>query len=80
MLLIEFDYNFKYGLNIIKYRNVEDDKWYYLYIDIETLHTLVLHFGIISTYRMPTQQINVDNPFTSKKINMKFCGAGILWK
>jgi hypothetical protein len=30
MLLIEFDYDLKYGLNIIKYRNVEDDIWYYI--------------------------------------------------
>lgn len=40
MLLIEFEYNLQYGLNILKYRNAQDDNWYYLYIDIETLHLL----------------------------------------
>jgi hypothetical protein len=77
MLLIEFEHNLNYGLNILKYRNVEDDSWYYLYIDIETLNLLVTNFGIISSMRMPTHSICVDNPLTSKKINMKFCDASI---
>jgi len=58
-------------LNILKYRNVEDDIWYYLYIDIETLHLLITNFG------MPTQIICIDNLFTFKKINIKLCEAPI---
>lgn len=77
MLLIEFEENLKYGLNIVKYRNVEDDNWYYLYTDIETLALLVTNFGIISTWRIPTEPILVDSPLTSKKINMKYCDAPI---
>lgn len=77
MLLIEFEENLKYGLNTLKYRNVEDDNWYYLYIDIETLNLLVTNFGIISTKRLPLQHINVDSPLTSKIINIKFCDAPI---
>jgi len=77
MLLIEFDYNLNYGLNILKYRNIDDDKWYYLYIDIETLHLLVKNFGIISTRRIPTQFISVDNHLTSKEIHMKYCDVSI---
>jgi hypothetical protein len=77
MLFIEFDYNLNYGLNILKYRNIDDDKWYYLYIDIETLHLLVKNFGIISLTRIPAQYIPVDNPLTSKKIHMKYCDVSI---
>jgi hypothetical protein len=77
MLLIEFEENLKYGLNILKYRNITDDNWYYLYIDIETLNLLVSNFGIISTLRMPTQYICADNPSTSKTINIKYCNAPI---
>jgi hypothetical protein len=32
MLFVEFELNIKSGLNILKYRNVNDDIWYYLYI------------------------------------------------
>lgn len=77
MLLIEFEENLIYGLNILKYRNVDDDNWYYLYIDIETLNLLITNFGIISTKRKPTRNICLDNPSTSKNINVKFCGASI---
>lgn len=77
MLLIEFDENLKYGFNILKYRNVENDNWYYLYIDIETLNLLVTNFGIISTWRMPTQYICVDSHLTSKKVIIKYCDAPI---
>ena len=77
MLLIEFEENITYGLNILKYRNVKDDNWYYLYVDIETLNLLVSNFGIISTKRIPTQYICVDNYTTSKNIIMKFCNAPI---
>ena len=75
--MIEFDSNLKDGLNLMKFRNVEDDSWYYLYIDIETLNLLVTNFGIISTLRMPTQVIYADTPLTCKTIRMNFCGAPI---
>ena len=77
MLLIEFKENIKYGLNLLKYRNIEDENWYYLYIDIETLNLLLIKFGIISTKRVPTQNICLDNPSTSKYININYCGASI---
>ena len=77
MLFIEFEYNLKFGLNILKYRNVEDDIWYYLNIDIETLNLLVTNFGIISSLRIPTQFICVDSPLTSKNINVMLCDASI---
>ena len=67
MLLIEFEENQICGLNILKYRNVEDNMWHYLYIDIETLK----NFGIISTKKMPGQHSN------SKQIHMFFCNAPI---
>ena len=31
MLLIEFEEHVIDGLNILKYRNVEDNNWYYIY-------------------------------------------------
>ena len=77
MLLIEFDFNLNYGLNILKYRNVNDSNWYYLYIDIETLNLLLINFGIICTLRLPTKAICIDNPITSKNIKIKYCGAHI---
>ena len=77
MLFIEFQTNIKSGNNILKYRNVDDDIWYYLYIDIETLNLLVTNYGIISTYKIPTKITNCDNPTTSKIIDLKYCGADI---
>ena len=77
MLLIEFEENITDGKNILKYRNIEEDFWYYLYIDIETLNLLVTNFGIISTIRFPTENINLDTPLTRQNINIKYCGAPI---
>lgn len=77
MLFIEFQSNLKHELNILKYRNVDDDIWYYLYIDIETLNLLVRNFGIISTVKNPTGYTCCDNPSTSKYINLKYCDANI---
>jgi hypothetical protein len=77
MLFVEFELNIKSGLNILKYRNVNDDIWYYLYIDIETLNLLITNYGIISTYKIPTKFTNCDNPSTSKIIKLKYCGADI---
>lgn len=77
MLFIEFQSNLNDGLNMLKYRNIENDIWYYLYIDIETLNLLVTNFGIISTYKIPTKFTNCDNQSTSKNINLKYCNANI---
>jgi hypothetical protein len=77
MLFIEFQTNINSVINIVKYRNINDDIWYYLYIDIETLNLLVTNYGIISTYKIPTKITNCDNPTTSKIINLKYCGADI---
>ena len=78
MLLIEFDPNLKYGYNnIIKYRDVEDSVYYYLYIDVETLHLLLLHFGILSTWIIPTEKNCLDNLTTTKNIKCTFCNAQI---
>ena len=77
MLFIEFETNLKSGLNIVKYRNVDDDQWYYVYMDIETLNLLVSNYGIISTYKFPTKYSNSDNETTSKVVKLKYCGANI---
>jgi hypothetical protein len=77
MLLLEFEDHLMDELNIVKYRNVAEDDWYYLYTDVETLNLLVSNFGIISTKRVPTQSICIDNPTTFKQIVMKYCGASI---
>lgn len=77
MLFIEFQTNLNSDLNILKYRDIENDSWYYLYIDIKTLNLLVTNYGIISTYKIPTKNTNCDNPTTSKIINLEYCGANI---
>ena len=77
MLFIEIPQEFDYGdKNIIKYKNVNDDKWYYLYIDIETLNLLVSNYGIISC----VQEIGhryVDSPLTGDEVYLEYCGAKI---
>ena len=77
MLFIEFETKLNSGLNILKYRNINDDIWYYLYIDIETLNLLVTNYGIISTYKIPTKFTNSDNLSTSNNIKLKYCGTDI---
>jgi hypothetical protein len=77
MLFIEFQTNINSCNNILKYRNINDDIWYYLYIDIETLNLLVTNYGIISTYKIPTKITNCDNPTTSKIIKLKYCDSDI---
>ena len=74
MLLIEFNKNFN---GIIHYRNVDDDKWNKLNIDIEILNLLISNFGIISTIIIQPPCINIDNPSTGTEICMKYCGADI---
>lgn len=81
MIIIEFSENILSGLNQIRYRNVDEFEWSYLDIDIETLHLLLKHFGIISTKRFATRltkpTICIDNPTTSKTIDINYCGASI---
>ena len=77
MLLIEFEEKLTHGLNILKYRNIEDENWYYLYIDIKTINLLISNFGIIYTKRIPSQNVCIDNPSTSKNITIDFCRAKI---
>ena len=78
MLFVEFQREFNYGYdNILKYRDVNEEDWYYMYIDIETLNILVKNFGIISTVKIPTRFTNADNESTGKEINLKYCGADI---
>jgi hypothetical protein len=78
MLFIEFQTNLNSSLNILKYRNVLDDIWHYLYIDIETLNLLITYYGIIATYKIPTIFTCCDNTTTSKVIKLKYCDADIL--
>ena len=78
MIFIEFQPNLKDGMNIIKYKNVNDYEWYYLEIDLETLNLLITNFGVISTYKIPTIKTNCDNMSTSKEIKLKYCGANII--
>jgi hypothetical protein len=78
MLLIEFDTNLNYGENILKYKNINDDYWHYLYIDIKTLNLLVRIFGIRATMRIPTLPISCDNLFTCRNIDyINYYGAEI---
>ena len=78
MILIEFQKELNYGFNnIVKYREVDDDNWYYLYIDIETLNLLVKNYGIISTNKFPTKSSCLDNLTTGKEIKIKYCGTDI---
>lgn len=78
MLLIEFQINIICGLNLLKYKNIDEDIWYYLYVDIETLNLLISNFGIFATRRIPTAEYTyTDNSYTSKKINVQYCGAQI---
>lgn len=77
MILIEFEENLNYGVNIIKYKTVNDDSWYYMYLDIETLNLLIKNFGIIGLLRIPCEPICADQPTTGKEINLSYCGARI---
>lgn len=77
MLLIEFNENLSDDLNILRYRNIEENKWYYLNIDVETLNLLLLNFGIYSTKIISNKKINIDNLTTSKNISLFYCGAKI---
>ena len=73
MLFIEFSTNLSNNDNLLKYRNIEDDTWYYMYIDIETLNLLVANYGIISSHKSTC----IDNLTTGKEIKVNYCGSNI---
>jgi hypothetical protein len=77
MLFIEFQTDINSGMNIVKYREMNNDTWYYLYIDIETLNLLVTNYGVMSTYKIQNEITDCNNPTTSKIIKLKYCGADI---
>jgi hypothetical protein len=77
MIFIEFPENLTTTNFIVRYRNVLEEDWYYIWIDIETLNILIQNFGIISTLIIPSKPICIDNPTTSKTICIKYCGANI---
>ena len=53
MLLIEFNVNFTNGLNVLKYRHVDEKIWSVIHVDIETLNLLLQNYGINSTITIP---------------------------
>lgn len=77
MIFIEFQKEFNYGTNILKYRNIDDDSWYYMYIDLETLNLLVQNYGVYGTIQYPTISRNIDNPSSGKDIKINYCGTEI---
>ena len=78
MLFIEFPIELTHGnTNIVKYRNINDNSWYYMYMDVETLNLLVQNYGIVGTKRMPTGFTNADNGTTSNVIKLSYSGAAI---
>jgi hypothetical protein len=78
MLLIEFDRELQYGeVNVLKYRHVDELTWSELHIDIETLNYLIHYFGIYSTYRIPSQPIQLDNGCCHHQIKLNYCHAEV---
>ena len=77
MLLVEFEKNINENLFIIRYKNINTEEWYFLYIDIETLNLLLQNFGIISMLKIPTLLCSADNPMTGPKITIKYFKAEI---
>ncbi len=80
MLLVEFSKEISKGLNILKYRHINEIDWNYLKIDLETLNILLANYGIVSTTIYPKDNIeryNIDNITTGRDIYVKYCGAEI---
>jgi hypothetical protein len=86
MLIVEFCKQLTSGKNEIRYRNTNEIEWQYMYVDVETLHLLLLNFGVNATTYYPTETLNkpyicVDNPSTtSDPVNVSYCGASIEFK
>jgi hypothetical protein len=78
MLLIEFDENINCSdLNILKYRGVENEDWYYLYVDLATLNLLISNFGMVGAKRYDRGTIQLDNGTDNEHIDVKYCGSDI---
>lgn len=72
MILIEFERNLNQGNFVLKYGNVNDNKWNYLKIDIETLNLLVRNFGVDASFS------NIStNETPDKIIKLKYCGSDV---
>ena len=77
MILIEFPQKLEGNIHVMKYKTVEENDWYYMYIDIETLHLLVSNFGIISTILFPPFSCCIDHPSTGSDIKVSYNGAEV---
>jgi hypothetical protein len=78
MLIIDFPTNLMEQNNLIKYKNIKEDDWYYMYIDMDILCLLLFNFGMVSTVTLPgIKPACCDNPSTGKKCCVKYCGADI---
>ena len=63
MILIEFETNLDNGVvNILKYKGKYEDKWNFLFIDVETLNLLITNFG---------------SPTAPRIIELNYCGAAL---
>ena len=77
MLLIEFDPIITDDQHIlVKYRDINEADWFYVYCDLSTLNILLNFFGIVSVMRF-SGRVNCDNGTLSNEINLKYCGAAI---
>lgn len=77
MLFIEFQHFVTNTNNLIRYKEVHSEEWYYMYVDIDTLSILVANYGIISTRKIPTKVTNCDNYSTSREIKLLYHNAPI---
>ena len=50
MILIEFNPNFKSKQNLIKYKAINEIKYHFLYVDLETINLLLINYGIVSKF------------------------------
>ena len=50
MILIEFNPNFKSKQNLIKYKAINEIKYHFLYVDLETINLLLINYGIVSNF------------------------------
>jgi len=50
MILIEFNPNFKSKQNLIKYKAINEIKYHFLYVDLETINLLLINYGINSNF------------------------------
>lgn len=55
MILIEFNPNFKSKQNVIKYKAIDEIKYHFLYVDLETINLLLINYGIVSNLNSYTK-------------------------